>query len=159
MGPVDFNLCMYANWRRECTHALSQHHLEPCPGTCGLRRRYSQRQRHAAPAKAALSDELIQARNEARAHTRAEEEARRSKAPTHNARGMRVMRYTATEGTKRGTSYVICPFCTTRVLVHHWSLAGSGKRCTCGVIFGYFGTATDDNNCHGFNSTTAMGQV
>lgn len=28
-----------------------------------------------------------------------------------------------------------CPFCGTEVKLYLWSLAGSGKKCTCGAMF------------------------
>jgi len=35
------------------------------------------------------------------------------------------------------TSYrVTCPFCERTMRVYPWSLAGTGKRCDCGAIFG-----------------------
>ena len=42
-----------------------------------------------------------------------------------------------------GTSRVIlrCPFCGRRVVAYIWSMAGGGKRCECGAIFGSLGQA------------------
>lgn len=31
-----------------------------------------------------------------------------------------------------------CPFCATHVTVRTWSLAGGGKRCLCGALFGNY---------------------
>lgn len=36
---------------------------------------------------------------------------------------------------------IICPFCSARVIAYLWSLAGSGKRCECGVKFDHYGNA------------------
>lgn len=36
---------------------------------------------------------------------------------------------------------VDCPFCGSQVTVFVWSLAGGGKRCQCGALFGSGGTA------------------
>ena len=41
----------------------------------------------------------------------------------------------------RSTAYLTCPFCGTEVKAYIWSLAGSGKRCTCGAKFNSYGTA------------------
>lgn len=30
---------------------------------------------------------------------------------------------------------VVCPWCDAHVVAYLWSLAGGGKRCTCGVMF------------------------
>jgi len=32
-----------------------------------------------------------------------------------------------------------CPFCQAHVFAYHWSLAGSGKRCSCGAMIGRTG--------------------
>jgi hypothetical protein len=42
----------------------------------------------------------------------------------------------------RSTVQADCPFCTIRVTIYLWSLAGGGKKCTnnkCGAIFTSFG--------------------
>jgi hypothetical protein len=40
-----------------------------------------------------------------------------------------------------------CPFCNITVTAHVWSLAGSGKRCNCGVLHTYLkGTINDKKN-------------
>lgn len=36
---------------------------------------------------------------------------------------------------------ITCPFCESAMRVHLWSLCGSGKRCTCGALFGSLGMA------------------
>lgn len=38
----------------------------------------------------------------------------------------------------RTIEYVTCPFCETEVTTYAWSRAGSGKRCQCGAILGYY---------------------
>ena len=40
------------------------------------------------------------------------------------------------------TRVVECPFCGCHTEARLWSLAGSGKRCDCGALFGWMGTAT-----------------
>lgn len=42
-----------------------------------------------------------------------------------------------------GTSSVTlrCPFCSGRVVAYIWSLAGRGKRCECGALYGSVGLA------------------
>lgn len=42
----------------------------------------------------------------------------------------------------RSTVDIECPFCKDVVTAYLWSLAGSGKRCTCGAKFGSTGKAT-----------------
>ncbi len=34
-----------------------------------------------------------------------------------------------------------CPFCRSTVTARKWSLAGGGKRCVCGALFGSTGSA------------------
>jgi hypothetical protein len=34
-----------------------------------------------------------------------------------------------------------CPFCQASILTYLWSLAGGGKRCECGALFGSGGEA------------------
>lgn len=34
----------------------------------------------------------------------------------------------------RTRGWVTCPFCSAKVLCYLWSLAGSGKRCSCGAL-------------------------
>jgi hypothetical protein len=41
----------------------------------------------------------------------------------------------------RTVVYITCPFCGTEVRAYLWSLAGSGKRCTCGAKFDAYGSA------------------
>lgn len=36
-------------------------------------------------------------------------------------------------------TYITCPFCNDTVKAYIWSLAGSGKKCTCGVLHGSYG--------------------
>lgn len=36
----------------------------------------------------------------------------------------------------RASSMIICPFCGAHVRGYHWSLAGGGKKCTCGALHG-----------------------
>ncbi len=38
----------------------------------------------------------------------------------------------------RTSEVATCPFCGAKVVVFVWSLAGSGKRCECGALFGSF---------------------
>jgi len=40
-----------------------------------------------------------------------------------------------------GTSYcyIKCPFCGAEVRAYVWSLAGGGKKCTCGALHGSYG--------------------
>ena len=35
--------------------------------------------------------------------------------------------------------WITCPFCKGTVEAYLWSLAGGGKRCDCGALFGSFG--------------------
>lgn len=42
----------------------------------------------------------------------------------------------------RSTVVIVCPWCTAHVTAYLWSLAGGGKRCDCGALFGSTGTAT-----------------
>ena len=44
----------------------------------------------------------------------------------------------------RTVVYIKCPYCGAEVRAYVWSLAGCGKRCSCGVKFNGFGTATKD---------------
>lgn len=37
-------------------------------------------------------------------------------------------------GTGKSTIKIRCPYCDATVVAYVWSLAGSGKRCTCGAI-------------------------
>ncbi len=37
------------------------------------------------------------------------------------------------------TQYFKCPWCQQEVKAYVWSLAGGGKRCDCGAIFGMTG--------------------
>lgn len=41
----------------------------------------------------------------------------------------------------RSSVTIICPFCGTYVTAFLWSLAGSGKRCTCGAKLNRYGEA------------------
>jgi len=41
----------------------------------------------------------------------------------------------------RSTVDLRCPFCEARVTAYKWSLAGGGKRCTCGAKFTSLGTS------------------
>lgn len=41
----------------------------------------------------------------------------------------------------RSTIVIRCPFCTAHITAFLWSLAGGGKRCACGALFGGRGTA------------------
>lgn len=34
----------------------------------------------------------------------------------------------------RSTIEIVCPFCCKRVTAYKWSMAGCGKRCTCGAM-------------------------
>lgn len=34
-----------------------------------------------------------------------------------------------------------CPFCEAEVVAYVWSLAGGGKRCSCGAMFSAYGNA------------------
>ena len=43
----------------------------------------------------------------------------------------------------RSSIVIECPFCGAWVTAYLWSLAGSGKRCVCGVKFNRFGEATE----------------
>lgn len=51
-------------------------------------------------------------------------------------------------GIGRTTVIITCPFCNADIEAYAWSLAGSGKRCTCGALHGSRGTSigwkTDD---------------
>ena len=44
----------------------------------------------------------------------------------------------------RSYIYILCPFCNAEVKTYVWSLAGSGKRCPCGVKFDNAGNARKD---------------
>lgn len=39
----------------------------------------------------------------------------------------------------RNEIFIICPFCRVEVKAYLWSLAGSGKRCSCGALHTYYG--------------------
>lgn len=41
----------------------------------------------------------------------------------------------------RSTVTISCPFCSASVVAYTWSLAGGGKRCGCGALFGSTGVA------------------
>lgn len=41
----------------------------------------------------------------------------------------------------RAAVYIKCPFCDTWITAYLWSIAGGGKRCTCGAFFNAYGTA------------------
>lgn len=41
----------------------------------------------------------------------------------------------------RSTVIITCPFCHADIEAYAWSLAGSGKRCTCGALHGPHGTS------------------
>lgn len=52
---------------------------------------------------------------------------------------------------------IICPFCGERITARTWSLAGGGKRCTCGALFGSRGMAwhwSDDEKRNKNRSST-----
>jgi len=34
----------------------------------------------------------------------------------------------------RSSCLILCPFCNQEIIAFIWSLAGSGKKCTCGVL-------------------------
>ena len=42
----------------------------------------------------------------------------------------------------RSTIWITCPFCGTETECFLWSLAGSGKRCTCGAKHHYLNAVT-----------------
>jgi hypothetical protein len=48
----------------------------------------------------------------------------------------------------KSTVIVTCPFCHADIEAYAWSMAGRGKRCTCGVLHGWGGMSlgwkTDD---------------
>ncbi len=44
-----------------------------------------------------------------------------------------------TKGRGKFVLTIRCPYCQEHVKAFAWSLAGSGKRCNCGAIFGYYG--------------------
>lgn len=39
----------------------------------------------------------------------------------------------------KSTVIVTCPFCGADIEAYKWSLAGGGKRCTCGALHGWLG--------------------
>lgn len=39
----------------------------------------------------------------------------------------------------KSTVIVTCPFCHRDVEAYKWSLAGGGKRCSCGALHGWLG--------------------
>lgn len=39
----------------------------------------------------------------------------------------------------RANCQIKCPFCQTVVTAYVWSLAGGGKKCSCGALHGSFG--------------------
>ena len=41
----------------------------------------------------------------------------------------------------RSTVVILCPYCNAHVTAYLWSLAGGGKRCECGALFGSTGNA------------------
>jgi hypothetical protein len=49
----------------------------------------------------------------------------------------------------KSTVIVTCPFCHADIEAYAWSMAGRGKRCTCGVLHGWGGLSlgwkTDDS--------------
>ena len=54
-------------------------------------------------------------------------------------------KYTArmgTSGVGRTTIYITCPFCGVETMAYLWSLAGSGKLCSCGAKHTYMGGDT-----------------
>lgn len=42
----------------------------------------------------------------------------------------------------RSTVFITCPFCHDEIEAYSWSLAGGGKRCTCGALHGPGGMTT-----------------
>lgn len=46
----------------------------------------------------------------------------------------------------RSTMMVKCPFCEEELEVYIWSLAGSGKRCSCGALLGMYGCVKEVEN-------------
>jgi hypothetical protein len=58
-------------------------------------------------------------------------------------------RYSARDGRSemgRSHIYITYPWCGTEVRAYTWSLAGSGKRCPCGVLHGYYGNSRAPKN-------------
>lgn len=53
-------------------------------------------------------------------------------------RAYRVVRQGMTAPSSRW-SEIKCPFCGSVVRAYHWSLAGGGKKCTCGAKHDYYG--------------------
>ena len=49
--------------------------------------------------------------------------------------------YTWGEANGRSRINTMCPFCKKGMSIYLWSLAGSGKRCKCGALFGPRGYA------------------
>lgn len=41
----------------------------------------------------------------------------------------------------KSTVIVTCPFCHAEIEAYKWSLAGAGKRCTCGALHGWRGVS------------------
>jgi hypothetical protein len=41
----------------------------------------------------------------------------------------------------RSSVVIVCPFCQAHVTAFLWSIAGGGKRCKCGALFGSRGQA------------------
>ena len=39
----------------------------------------------------------------------------------------------------RSYCYITCPFCNEEVKAYIWSLAGCGKKCSCGAVHTYYG--------------------
>lgn len=67
----------------------------------------------------------------------------KSKRLMHSMNDTEIKQHTRTGAVSSfGKSYtfITCPFCGEETKAFLWSLAGSGKKCTCGVIHTGYGT-------------------
>lgn len=58
-----------------------------------------------------------------------------------NARPYKVLR-TGLKPPSSNYSIIECPFCAAEVKAYWWSIAGSGKKCSCGALLDSMGTAS-----------------
>lgn len=163
--PTPRRECLYDSGTRGCTRGGCPHHLKPCPFPSGAEKRARCTcWRDPADAREALGPTMRSA--PARSQPATPPFAVPSPAPpaveTGPERHFCMTPLPAGFGDQRSqTRYeLICPFCAATVIAYRWSLAGSGKRCSCGVLL-CTGVALDTHGIHGpaWSTSKALGKA